>query len=98
MSDTAGQAPSPEAALSMSAQAEVDATAADEGGNVHLWLLGTAFLTAIVVLILITVTGAWDPFRCASDEDCRGGRACYEGQCQYPEVWQRMQLEGTGAN
>lgn len=65
-----------------------------DAGPVHLWLLVASLVTVIALLCVITITKAWDPYVCESNDECRGLKQCIEGYCVSPEVWERRQQRG----
>jgi len=56
-------------------------------GKAHLWLIAAALVTAITLVLVVAVTGIYDPYRCQTHEQCRGLNRCIEGHCMVPEIW-----------
>jgi hypothetical protein len=67
---------------------------ADSRSRLGLFLVAVAFLTTLLLVVLIAQTKAWDPYLCQTNDDCRGLTRCIDSRCVLPEVWQ---LQSGGA-
>jgi hypothetical protein len=70
-----------------SAPAEVEEPEVD-AGPVHVLAMASAFAATLIVLAIVVVTGAWDAYRCDTNDDCRGLKACFAHRCYSPEMWE----------
>ncbi|MBN1946367.1 MAG: hypothetical protein JW797_11875 [Bradymonadales bacterium] len=59
----------------------------DREGKTHIWFLVASLVTALGVVLAIALSGIWDPYRCSTNDQCRGLLRCFQGHCESPEIW-----------